>query len=160
MSIELDPLNFDFTPASLAQFGLAPIIAGDFLSYRFQYVVEGDPQSLLGATLVLSVRRKDGGVEAGDLVLTRRSSDNIAGWSPTTKQIAIDADQSQEDELAGTGKGWYAINLTPPDEAALLAAVGLWFYDVRVLLADGKVQTILRGRIQILSPRTAAASFL
>jgi hypothetical protein len=158
MSVEMDPLNFDFTPANLAGYGLSPVIAGDYLSYRVQYVVDGVAQSLLDAVLVLTLRRRDGTVAPDDQVLQRRSLDNIAGWTPTTKQIAIDADQSQETET-GTGKGWYAINFTPPDEAALLGVLGLWHYDVRALFSDGRVRTLLRGRMQILSPRTASTQF-
>lgn len=154
-------LSWDLTPDNMARYGLDPIIPGEFTQLRHQALgIDGAALSLAGATLVMTVRRRDLSTAAADLVLLRRSLDDVGGsWSPTTMQLAADADQAAEDVDAGTGKGWYAITFAPTEQDTLLAAVGSWFYDVRAQFVDLKVLTLLRGRISIPSPRTLAAAF-
>lgn len=161
MAIDVtSPLSFDFTPENLAELGMDQFIPGDYLSYRIQARRQSAALDLTGATLVMSVRRRDSGsLDATNLVFQRRSIDNIGGgWSPTTKQIVLD-DQTSEN-TDDTGRGWFALNFAPTDEALLLTSLGRWFYDVRAQWSSTKlVRTVLRGRIVIAEPRTLVAAF-
>ena len=153
------PRQWDLTPANLEANGLDPIIPGDYVNHRYQAKRLGAAISLLGAVLVLSVRKRENSIDAADLVLQRRSLDTIASWSPTTTQLAVDADQDAFDDVAETGKGCWGYTFTPADQAALLAAVGHWYYDVKAQFTDAKVRTLLRGRILIPYPQTIGSQF-
>lgn len=146
-----DPMNFDLTPASLARVGMPPIIAGDECRLRFQVLDEsGNPVSLAGALVILTVRKRD--AEPGSALFTRRSDTNITATA--VKQIAIDADQVTA-HPNGTGKGWYQINSKAEDENALITiAEQLLRFDSRIRFADATVRTHLRGAFQALHPTT------
>lgn len=154
-----DRLKWDLTPENLVGYGLDPIIPGEYVALRHQVVDDqGAAVSLAGAALVMSVRRTDA-LPPTDLVFVRRSVDNIANWTPTTAQLAADADQTVEDVVAGTGTGWWMMTFAPPDEALLTSASGRWQYDVRAKFGDGKVLTLLRGKIAIQASRTILSAF-
>lgn len=154
-----DRLKWDLTPENLVGYGLDPIILGEYVELRHQVVDDhGVAVSLAGAALVMSVRRGDS-LSPSDLIFVRRSVDNIVSWSPTTPQLAADTDQTVEDVTAGTGTGWWTMTFAPPDEAVLILATGRWQYDVRAKFGDGKVLTLLRGKIAIQTPRTILSAF-
>jgi len=155
-----DRLEWNLTPDNLAAVGLDPIFPGEYISYRHQALdVNGAAISLAGASLVMSVYRFDT-LDVTQRLFRRRSSDDIGGsWTPTTKQLAADADQVVEDVTAGTGKGWWAMTFAPTDEAMLITSIGSWWYDVRAKFTDAKVRTLLRGRVLIPWPRTVVADF-
>jgi hypothetical protein len=155
-----DRLDWDLTPENLAGAGLDPLYPGEYISYRHQALdIDGAAISLAGAVLVMSVRKKDS-LLPGDLWFKRRSLDDIGGgWTPTTKQIVVDANQAVEDAVAGTGKGWWTMTFAPTDETTLTDAIGRWYYDVRAKFVDNKVRTLLRGRIAIPYPRTITSAF-
>ncbi len=153
------PTSFDLTPQNLIAFECEPLVAGDFAEYRFQARSDGAAVNLTGCVVVLSVRRHEKSTTAGDLLLQRRSQDDLVGWSGTpTNEITLD-DQATEDAEAETGTGWWRMTFTPGDQDELLDAIGLYWYDVRALFTDGKIHTLLRGRIEILPPRTLNAQF-
>lgn len=160
MAIDIaSPVAFDFTPENLALYGLDPLFPGEYGAYRFQARRNGAALSLEDAVVVMSVRSRDSNA-AAYLLFDRRSIDDIAGWTPTTKEIVIDVDQTSEDTESDTGTGWYALTFTPADEALLLAHRGLWYYDVRAkFTVTGQVRTLLRGRIGIPAPRTVLSQF-
>lgn len=154
-----DRLQWNLTPECLATVGLDPVIPGEFITYRHQVVdIAGDAVSLEGATLVMSLYKLDS-LALADRIFRRRSLDAIADWAPTTLELAIDSDQATEDEIAGTGTGWWTMTFAPPDETLLKGVIGSWWYDVRALFSDSKVRTLLRGRLQILWPRSVVADF-
>ena len=155
-----DRLQWNLTPENLATVGLDPIFPGEYISYRHQALdVDGAAISLAGATLVMSVYKTDS-LDVLERLFRRRSLDNIGGsWTPTTKQLAADANQTTVDDVAGTGKGWWAMTFAPTDQALLITSIGSWFYDVRALFVDAKVRTLLRGRIGIPWPRSIVADF-
>lgn len=153
-----DHLQWNLTPECLESVGLDPIIPGEYVSYRHQVVdVDGVAVSLDGADLVMSLYKLDSLAES-DRVFRRRTLDTIANWDPATQQLEVDA-QATEDTEAGTGTGWWTFTFAPTDEELLIASIGSWWYDVRARFADGKVRTILRGRIAISWPRTIVADF-
>lgn len=153
------PTSWDLTPQNLIAFGLDPLVAGDFIEYRFQARSDGAAVDLTDAEIVLTIRRRAHSTAAEDLILDRRSADTLAGWSGTpTNEITLD-DQTTEDTDAETGTGWWRLTFTPGDQDALIAAAGIYWYDVRARLPDDKIRTLLRGRIEILPPRTLTAQF-
>lgn len=148
-----NPLAFDITEAGLGGV-LPPLVAGDDWSLRLQVKDEnGAAVSLSGALVVATLRD----APAGTIVFTRKSSTNIG--VTLVKQIAIDADQITEDVENAAGKGWFQVNASDEDEAALLTVIGavarrMVYYDIRIKFADGTVRTFLQGRFELVRPLT------
>lgn len=141
-----DPFALDLTAAYLIAQGGSPFVAGDDMRLRLQVRKDGEPVDLTGATAWWTMRDKVNG--AGRFV--RKSGVTLA--SPLL-QITFDADQTAEDEVAGTGKGWLEVAWSDEDEDDLKRFCGLLRpWDLRVLLADGLLETHASGRIEWLRP--------
>lgn len=152
--VEAPPFNFDLTRAGLINQGNTPLYAGDDWEIRLQLINEaGDAIALTNYLIILTVKNTDADVSA---LVTRRSDTNITGSSPARKQIEIDADQSAVSVDGLTGKGWLTIRFgsESADKTALLAALGLRVFDIRVKVNTRPVQVIARGHIEILRPVT------
>lgn len=153
------PYALDLTEAVLVAQEMAPLVAGDTVTWRFQALDEdGAAVSLAGANIVLTARDKEGGA----VKILRRSTVDIVGHSPATKQIGADADQTTENAVAKTGKGWFEVRWRPADELVapsedLAAKVGRWRYDLRIEFGDESVRTAARGILEVLRPRTLRA---
>lgn len=157
--IEIDSYDLELTEAWLLAHDFAPLYAGDTVTWRFQVLDEdGLAVSLASANLVMSVRDSK-----GNLLFDRRSTDDVAGHSPATKQIAADADQTTEDTTTFTGKGWFEVRWKPADETDagggqdLDAHVGRRQVDIVIEFGDGSVRTYARGVMDILRRRTAGS---
>ena len=146
-----DPFDLNLTRRFLVENKLPVLVAGDDWSMRFQVRnAAGIGRSLAGALVIMSITDEDGVV-----LFTRRSDTNITATS--TKQVAIDANQTTEPG-DDTGKGWYQVNCSDEDATALIAAVGLRFYDLRIKFGDGTIITNFQGRVEVVRPRTQPVS--
>jgi hypothetical protein len=150
-----EPRHLELSEIGCELLGIPPLYAGEFIQWRFQFLVDGEAHSLEGADLAFVARESDNAGAA--VAFSRTSFTQIADWSPATFGIVADADQTTEDEENGTGKGWYTITWTPADETTLLGKVGRWPFDVRAEFADGKIRTLLRGRVYVYRSRTLRA---
>lgn len=151
--LDVDPLFLDLTADFMRRNSMAPLVAGDSISWRFQVRDEDDvAQSLADATFAMSLRKSDR--EADPVLFDRRSDEQVGG----EYEIEADADQTTEDVDDYTGKGWFTVRFFPEDESALTAIVSAAkYYGIRIRFGDGSVRTFARGRIEILPPRPAGA---
>lgn len=145
-----DDYRFDLTAAYLQSAGWYPLVAGDDWTMRFQARDAAGALSLLGATITMKVTDD----EVGTTVLaTRQTGTLISGG--VDYQIEPDANQSAEDIVAKTGKGWFTVRFgsETADKDALIAAVGSRFYEIRARLTGDVVKVLFRGKLEILKPR-------
>lgn len=147
------PLEFatelDLTLAGQDRLGLPRLYPGDTVRWRFQVCDEDEnPIALTGYVVVLTARRKKNDLNPS---LRRRSSDAIAGASPPSNEIVIDADQTTENTTLYTGKGWFEIRFYPTslEEAELLTAAGVSYYDIALKAPDGTTTTFAEGTIEV-----------
>jgi hypothetical protein len=159
-TLVVDAFAFDMTVAGMKALRLDPIVAGDYRRLRLQYrrLQEGvDNPIPINGRVIFSIRSKDA-ADFGTLLFRRDSEDPIVGWGDDPFQIVADDDQTVE--TADSGRGWYAIIFTPPDEVAMAALAGRrMHYDVRLMPGDVHEKTLLRGDIEILSPDTETEAF-
>ena len=130
--------NADLTAAGLEGSKFAPIIAGDDWTGDFTVLdSSGTVVDLTGALVLMTVRDKVG----GSILLTRRSDTNITGSSPARKQIAIASDATTGIFTLRFGR--------EASEVTLLEGIAgrVRIFDIRIVFADGTVETFLRGRI-------------
>ncbi len=146
-----NPLALDLSARFLAKSGLAPWVAGDDWALRFSARDrDGNPLSLTGALLLMTVRESE--LPTAAALVTRRSDTNITATS--IKQMEADPDQSVEDTINRTGKGWFVVRSSDEEETVIRAAAGNRPYDIRVKYASGIVITHYMGYVEILDPRT------
>ncbi len=144
-------LALDLSARFLAKSNLAPWVAGDDWALRFSARDrDGNPLSLTGALLLMTVREND--LPSAAALVTRRSDTNIT--STSIKQMEADADQSVEDTVNRTGKSWFTVRASDEEESVIRAAAGNHPYDIRIKYASGIVVTHYMGYVEILDPRT------
>lgn len=151
-----NPRRYDLSEAQLLNDGGPPLYIGTTVAWRFQVRDEDDEAvDLTGATIQLTITR-------GANQITRVSGTAIAGAAPAADEIEIDADQSAEDENAGTGKGWYQVNFaSTANEIATLNTVAGTIpagtspnYEIIVKLGDGTTFLHFKGRLDAVDPDT------
>jgi hypothetical protein len=149
----LEPMEFHFTPGFLIRAQMQPLIAGDAITWGFQYLdSNGAAVDLTGFTAAwLGTQFDDANAP---VVLSRKTGILISG---TTMQISFDADQSAEaTDVDGNpiGRGWMRVNWRAEDEDAVLAAVPtLNFANLRLRKTGNLPITLLRGDAKALRPR-------
>lgn len=151
----------DLTAAGLARMGVAPLVAGDDWSARWQVLapapgavagVASDGLStvdLSGALVVLSAV----GATSDTPLLSRRSDVLISGLA--IGQIVLD-DQGTDNGPTGTwGRGWFQLNWSSVDAGTLQLVAGqILDFDIRIQSGVGTVVTYVRGRMEVVKPRT------
>lgn len=156
MSLPLKPRALDFTITGLEADLIAPLVAGDDWALRLQVRTAADvADGLASAKIVMTLRELEHGDDASNpTVLVRRWDTNIAGSSPATLEIEIDANQTTE--VGDTGKGWFTIRFGHSEEATI-AALGpkVRYFDIRIRRADDTVFTWGKGKIQFQRPRVS-----
>lgn len=139
----------DFTQVGLKGKGFKALIAGDQRAIRLQVIDEnGAAVALTGATIRMMMKQNITDADAS-AKFSRRTGTLITG---STYQIAIDADQVNEDTVNFTGKGWFQINFHQNDQASMITAAGKWLYEIRIQYADGTMDTLARGQAEIVLP--------
>ncbi len=143
-----DPFALDLSAAYMIAVGGVPFVAGDDNRLRLQIRKDGEPVDLTGATVWWTMRDKIGGPGR-----FQRKSGVEVGDGPLL-QVTIDADQTEEtidEDGNASGKGWVEVAWSDEDEDVLRLFCGLLRpWDLRVLLADGLLDTYAKGRIEWL----------
>lgn len=150
------PLSVDWTAQALAAVEAAPVVVGDDWAARVLVTTAdgADVVDLTGCLVVLSVMSE----RDGSVLLTRRSDVDLAGSSPTVKQIVLDSQSTDNGVDGEDGRGWLTIRTGhgSTDAALVAAALGVHPFDVRLVLADGSVRTLMRGALEVLAARGGA----
>lgn len=150
-----ESLEFHWTPSALIRAEMQPLVAGDAVTWRFQYLdSNGAAVDLSGMQAAWLVTQYE---ELGSPVVWSRKTGVLISGS--TFQMAFDANQATETtDVNGnpTGRGWMAINHRLEDEDGLNAVIASARYGNLCLRQTGNLPiTLLRGDVKVLRRRGA-----
>lgn len=143
------PLRLHLTFAYLSNQGRAPLYVGTQWKLRLQVRDENDAaKALTAAIIVMTITGTAGSV-------TRHTGTTSAG-APAA-QVVIDADQTAEDTVNYTGKGWFTVRFDAiaADIASLVSLESKKLtYEVAIKFADLVTQVVFcAGDIDVLAPK-------